>query len=156
MKKTAILILMLVTLTLSAFDIEKLPKYSTEYDKKVNPYKSLAVAMKKAKVSNKKILLLVGGNWCKWCGTLDNFLEDNEEIGKSFYGSFEVVRVYYGKGINKEAKSLLKQFPPLKATPHFYILDKNAKLLKSLGSANLERGYGYNRKKVVKFIKDNK
>jgi hypothetical protein len=34
--------------------------------------------------------------------------------------------------------------------------DKNAKLLKSLGSANLERGYGYNKKKVIKFIEDNK
>jgi hypothetical protein len=66
------------------------------------------------------------------------------------------MRVYYGKGINKEAQSLLKQFPPLKATPHFYILDKNAKLLKSLGSANLERGYGYNRKKIIKFIEENK
>ena len=156
MKKIVILLLVFVSVALNAFDIEKLPNYSTEYDKKVNPYKSLATAMQKVKDSDKKILLLVGGDWCKWCGTFDNFLEDKEKIAKSFYDSFEVVRVYYGKGINKEAQSLLKQFPPLEATPHFYILDKNAKLLKSLGSANLERGYGYNKKRVIKFIKDNK
>ena len=156
MKKKAILVLMFVTLTLSAFDMEKLPKYATEYDSKANPHRTLATLMKKAKKSDKKILLMVGGDWCKWCGTLDNFLEDNEKIASSFYGSFEVMRVYYGKGINKETQSLLKQFPPLKATPHFYILDKNAKLLKSLESANLERGYGYNRKKIIKFIEENR
>ena len=156
MKKIVILLLVFVSVALNASDIEKLPNYSTEYDKKVNPYKSLATAMQKVKDSDKKILLLVGGDWCKWCGTLENFLEDNKKIAKSFYDSFEVVRVYYGKGINKEAKSLLKQFPPLSATHHFYILDENAKLLKSLGSANLERGYGYNKKRVIKFIEDNK
>ena len=89
-----ILLLVFVSVALNASDIEKLPNYSTEYDKKVNPYISLATAMQKVKDSDKKILLLVGGDWCKWCGTLDNFLEDKEKIAKSFYDSFEVVRVY--------------------------------------------------------------
>ena len=101
MKKIVILLLVSIAVALNAFDIEKLPNYSTEYDKKVNPYKSLATAMQKVKDSDKKILLLVGGDWCKWCGTLDNFLEDKEKIAKSFYDSFEVVRVYYGKDTSK-------------------------------------------------------
>ena len=146
----------LLVLSVNAFDIDKLAKYSTVYDKNANPHKDLAIAMQKAKVSGKNVLLLVGGDWCKWCGTFDNFLEDNEKIGESFYNSFEVVRVYFGKGINKEAQSLLKQFPPLKATPHFYVLDKNAKLLKSIDSSPLERGYGYRKSKVVTFINANK
>ena len=151
-----IFISILIALNLSAIDINALKPYSINYDKKVNPHIDLANAMQKAKKSHKKILLLVGGDWCKWCGTFDNFLDDNEKIAKDFYNSFEVVRVYYGKGINDNAKSLLKQFPPLKATPHFYILTEDAKLLKSIDSTYLERGYGYNRHKVIDFINKNK
>jgi hypothetical protein len=49
MKKTIILLLVFVAVSLSAFEMEKLPKYSTEYDKKTNPYNSLATVIKKAK-----------------------------------------------------------------------------------------------------------
>ena len=107
-----------------ASKVSKLPAYSTKFNKNADPYKDLTMAMKKAKVSGKKILIMVGGDWCRWCGTFDNFLEDNDKIRESFYNSFEVLRVYYGKGINKKTQSFLKQFPKLKATPHFYILDK--------------------------------
>jgi len=147
------MLLMFVTIGLSSVDLEKLPTYSTTFNSKSNPHIDLEKALNKAKATNKNILLLVGGNWCKWCGTFDNFLDDHEKIAKDFYSSFEVVRVYYGNNISKNGKSLLKQFPPLKGTPHFYILNKNAKLLKSLSTTYFERGYGYNKKKVSKFIK---
>jgi thioredoxin-related protein len=136
--------------------LAQLPNSSVEYNPKANPHKDLSIAMQKAEKSGKKILMMVGGNWCKWCGTLDNFLEDQEKISKDFYSSFEVVRVYYGAGMNEQAKTLLKQFPPIAGTPHFYILNHDAKLLKSISTSYLERGYGYNKTKIKKFIKENK
>ena len=139
-----------------AFDVEKLSMQSTTYDKKRNPHEDLALSMAKAKKSGKKILMVVGGEWCKWCGQLDNFLDDHEAVAKEFYTSFEVLRVYYGKGITKEGQSLLMQFPVPKGTPHFYILDSKAKLLKSIDTGKLERGYSYHKKKFMTFIKDNK
>ncbi len=141
---------------LYAFDVEKLPIQSTSYDKKRNPHKDLAVSMEKAKKSGKKILMMVGGEWCKWCGQLDNFLDDHEAVAKDFYTSFEVLRVYYGKGISKEGKSLLTQFPAPKGTPHFYVLDSHAKLLKSVDTGKLERGYSYHKKKFIGFIKEHR
>jgi len=141
---------------LHAFDAEKLPIESTTYDTKRNPHTDLALSMEKAQVSGKKILMIVGGNWCKWCGQLDNFLDDHERVAEDFYTSFEVLRVYYGKGISTEGKSLLTQFPPPKGTPHFYVLDSKAKLLKSIDTSFLERGYSYNKKLFVQFIEQNK
>jgi len=132
------------------------PPIVVQYDKKINPYISLEKALVKVKKSDKNILLMVGGDWCKWCGQFENFLDDHPKIAEDFYTTFEVVRVYYGESINKEAQSLLKQFPPLKGTPHFYLLDSNAKLLKSIDTGYLERGYSYNRKKVKTFIEENK
>jgi hypothetical protein len=38
----------------------------------------------------------------------------------------------------------------------YYILNKDAKLLESIGTEYLERGYGYNRHKVKEFIKNKK
>jgi len=153
MQKIVLIIFLGACSVLYAFEWEKLPSYSVQYDKKINPYISLEKALVKVKKSDKKILLMVGGDWCKWCGQFENFLDDHYKIAEDFYTTFEVVRVYYGEGINKEAQSLLKQFPPLKGTPHFYLLDSDAKLLKSIDTGYLERGYSYHTKKVKDFIK---
>lgn len=156
MKLKVLFVSVLMALNLSAFDMDNLPTYSKVYDKEANAFKDLSSALEKAKKTDKKVLLIAGSDRCRWSGTLDNFLEDNENISKDFYTSFEVVRVYYGNGMNESAKSLLKQFPVLKGTPHFYLLDKDAKLLESIGTAYLERGYGYNKSKVKEFIKNKK
>jgi len=156
MHKILSILLLCSMVNVHAFDTVKLPIQSTSYDKTRNPHKDLALSMEKAKKSGKKILMVVGGEWCKWCGQLDNFLDDHEDVAKDFYTSFEVLRVYYGKGISKEGKSLLTQFPALKGTPHFYILDSKAKLLKSVDTGKLERGYSYDKKKFMKFIKEHR
>lgn len=132
--------------------VERLPEYSTVYRKNANPHEDLTKAMKRAKKKNKNILIIVGADWCKWSGTLDNLLDDHDDISKSMYETFEVVRIYYGKNMTKEAKTLLKQLPRFKGTPHFYVLDNKAKLLESLDTGTLERGYGYNRRKVSAWI----
>jgi len=161
MKKLySIFILIVLTSLVSAEEktpsLGTLPHYSTKFDPKANPNADLSIALKKAKTEKKNVLLVVGGNWCKWCGTFDNFLDDHKSVAKDFYTTFEVVRVYYGNGISKAGQKLLKQFPPLKGTPHFYILDSNAKLLESIDTAFLERGYGYNTKKVITWIAKHK
>ncbi len=156
MKKNIVMLLLCVTLGVYGFELDMLPTYSTHYDKQRNPHTDLSTAMQKAEKSGKKILMVVGGEWCKWCGQLDNFLDDHKKVAELFYGSFEVVRVYYGEGISAEGKSLLTQFPPPKGTPHFYLLDSKAKLLKSIDTGYLERGYSYNKKKFVAFVEENK
>ena len=133
-------------------DVNSLPSYSHSFNKESNSSSDLILALKKAKKEQKNILLIAGGNWCKWCGTMENFLEANPKLQKAFYTKFEVLRVYYGKGMNQTAKTLLKQYPKPKGTPHFYVLDKEAKLLHSLNTGTLERGYSYNKTKFEAFI----
>jgi len=156
MKKVIFIVSVILSILNAEFDFDKLPKYSTEYNPKASVNKSLAKALNVAKKRDKNILLIVGGDWCKWCGTFDNFLDDHPKVATKLFNSFEVVKVYYGKKISKESKEFLMQLPPLKGTPHFYILDKNAKLLKSVDTSFLERGYGYNRVKLIKWINKNK
>jgi thioredoxin-related protein len=141
---------------IGSIDKTTLPAYSVYFESNANPHKDLTLALKEAKKEKKKILLIVGGDWCKWCGILDDFLEKNKDIEKSLYTDYKVVRVYYGNGMNKDSKSLLSQFPPVKETPHFFVLDENAKLLHSQKTAVLEKGYGYHKDKFKRFLDKHK
>ena len=109
-------------------------------------------ALKNAKLEKKRVLIIAGGLWCQWCGSLNNFFEENSEIEKNFFRKFEVLKVYYGNGISEKGMKFLRQFPVLKGTPHFYVLNNNAKLLYSIDTTILESGYGYTRKKIKAFI----
>ena len=133
-------------------DVNALPSYSYSFNKESNASSDLILAIKKAKKEQKNILLIAGGNWCRWCGTMENFLEEHPKLQQAFYTKFEVLRVYYGKGMNQTAKKLLKTYPKPKGTPHFYVLDSQAKLLLSFNTKEIERGYGYNTTKFEAFI----
>jgi thioredoxin-related protein len=133
-------------------DLSTLPSYSVAFDKEANATEVLAEALKKATKEQKNILLIAGGDWCRWCGTMSNFLEEHPKLQQKFYTEFEVLRVYYGKGINPSAKALIGRYGKPKGTPHFYVLDNQAELLQSFGTKSLERGYGYNPTKFLEFI----
>jgi len=133
-------------------DKANLPKYSLIYDINANPNEDLIQALKKAKLEKKRVLIIAGGLWCKWCESLNNFFEENPKLEKDFFSKFEVVKVYYGNGISEKGMKFLRQFPVLKGTPHFYILNDDAKLLHSIDTTYLERGYSYSKVKLEKFI----
>ena len=151
MSKTGVFLLLLLYGVLQA----QIPAYSLSYNKSANPYKDLEKALKQAKKEHKKVLLIVGGDWCKWCGQLENFLDDHQNVKDELYKHFEVVKVYYARDMNKEAKSLLSQFPKVEETPFFYVLNDKAKLLNVAKSSSFERGFSYNTKKFLNFIKNN-
>jgi len=133
-------------------DVSTLPSYSVNFNKEANATANLAEAITKATKEQKNILLIAGGDWCKWCGTMSNFLEEHPKLQKEFYTQFEVIRVYYGKGINPSAKALILKYGKAKGTPHFYVLNSHGELLHSFVTKALERGYGYNRVKFLRFI----
>ena len=58
-------LMIIFTFGISGVDLDKLPSYSTTFDKKINPHVSLSKALDKVKKTNKNILLFVGGDWCR-------------------------------------------------------------------------------------------
>ena len=132
-------------------DVSTLPSYSTTFDKEVNATDNLKKAITKATKEQKNILLIAGGDWCRWCGTMTNFLEEHPQLQQELYTQFEVLRVYYGKGINLSGKALILKYGKPKGTPHFYVLNNQGELIHSFGTKALERGYGYNKAKFTEF-----
>jgi len=134
-------------------DVSILPSYSTTFDKEANATANLAEAIIKATKEQKNILLIAGGDWCRWCGTMSNFLEEHPTLQQELYTKFEVIRLYYGKGINSSAKALIKKYGKPKGTPYFYVLDSQGALLTPYRTKKLEQGYGYSKIKFSEFIK---
>lgn len=122
-----------------------------EFNPKKDPFKDVAAAVKEAGQTNKRILLDVGGEWCKWCHILDEFIEKNTEIKEYLHKHYVVLKVNYSEE-NKNEK-FLAQYPPIDGYPHFFVLEKNGKFLHSQNTALLEKEKSYDADKIMKFLK---
>src|SRR5690606_35522533 len=50
------------------------------YDETANPHQQLDAALGRAKRQHKRVLVVLGGDWCQWCLTLDNLFESDSEL----------------------------------------------------------------------------
>jgi len=122
-----------------------------KFDPSRNPEQDLKVAIEYAQKSNKRIILDVGGEWCIWCHRIDAFIESHKEIKEFLENHFIIVKVNYSKE-NKNEKFLSK-YPEIPGFPHFFVLDKNGKLLHSQDTGVLEKDKDYDEEKFMSFLK---
>ena len=123
-----------------------------KYDPSRNADQDLRDAIVEAKRTGRRILLEVGGDWCKWCHILDRFFEEHPEIVKLRDTGFLMVKINFSEeNLNEK---FLGRFPPVAGYPHFFILDSNGKVLHSQDTAKLEEGEGYNLKKFTTFLEE--
>ncbi len=151
--KTLILfLLMLVPVSYSLNQTDSSEYIPVEkFDPARDPEKDLLDAVKEAKRTNKRILLDIGGDWCIWCHYLDKFFEENKDVSEFMHKNYVVVKVNYSK--ENENKEFFAKFPEVDGYPHFFVLDKNGKLLHSQSTGELEKGRGHDREKVFSFLK---
>ena len=74
---------LLVVLLLLSNDIlaqDKTSIYHPEADAK----SEINAAVKKAVAEQKHVLLMIGGNWCKWCKIFDTFQHSNPSVDSAF------------------------------------------------------------------------
>lgn len=122
-----------------------------KFDDKRDPAHDLQRAIKEAKVSKRRILLDVGGEWCIWCRRLDSLFIKNPDLAEFLHTNFVVVKVHYDNQRNRNEK-FLSQYPKIPGYPHFFVLEENGKLLKSQDTGELEEGKGHSKEKVMAFL----
>lgn len=156
--KKILFILLLVVLPVAA--INSSPQKGNEKNKYVpvtvfdntrDSEKDLADAVVEAKRSNRRILLDVGGTWCIWCRKFDKFLEENKEVANYLNKNYVVVKINYDKEHKNE--KFLSKFPKVDGYPHFFVLNKSGKLIRSQNTGELEAGDSHDKDKVMKFLK---
>ena len=121
-----------------------------KFDPARNPFDDLKSAIELAKDNNKRIILDVGGEWCIWCHRIDAFMRSTKEINSLLEKYYLVVKINYSKE-NKNEK-FLSQYPKIEGYPHFFVLNKDGKLLHSQNTGELEKDKDYDKEKFIDFL----
>jgi thiol:disulfide interchange protein len=122
---------------------------NTSYDWRANPYRDLERAIEQASAQNKRILVVVGGNWCGWCEVLDRFLARDAETRVAFERSFVVLKVNMSP--QNENAAFLSGFPESRGYPDFFVLESNGAYLGRQRTDVLEGERDYDRARMVAF-----
>ena len=123
----------------------------TPYDAAANPFTALKHAEREAHKSGKRILVMAGGDWCRWCVALASFISHTPEVKNALHRNFAIVEVYYGeKNFNTAFFSTL---PRAYGYPMFWVLSSNGKLIQAVDTSTLEDGVdSYDKNKFMRFI----
>ena len=149
--KNIALLFFLFFVSLQPVFSEQLPEYSLKYDPKRDAFQDGRDAIKLAKETNRRILIEVGGDWCKWCHVLESFLNKNSGIKKQLQQTFVFLKVNVSEENYNEA--FLKVFPRPLGYPHMYVTEKNGKLLLSKDTADFFVNRKYSAKQFKAFFK---
>jgi thioredoxin-related protein len=130
------------------------------FNEQANANLDIQRAIERATLTNKKILLVFGANWCKWCKALHKFVETDEEINHVFHQTFEVVWIDVGRR-DKNMKIDERYGSPASSggIPVFVILDSKGTFLTTQKIDFFEelqeedQPVGYDREKFINFIK---
>lgn len=133
---------------ISLFAQSKMPSH--KFDPNRDPNTDLKAAIDMVKSSNKRIILDVGGEWCIWCHRIDAFMDSTKEVKEYIDKHYVIVKINFSKE-NKNEK-FLSAYPEIQGYPHFFVLDKNGKLLHSQNTGDLEKDKGYDKDKFLSFL----
>lgn len=130
---------------------EQLPVYSIAYDSNRNALQDGRDAVKLAKATNRRILIELGGDWCKWCHKLDRYLNKNPNIKKQLHQTFVLLKVNVSD--ENDNHEFLKVFPRASGYPYMYVTEKNGKLLLSKSMTQFFVDGNYSAKRFSSFFK---
>jgi len=122
-----------------------------DYDTLGDPVQDLKLTVLRAEKEGKRILLEVGGDWCRWCHILDNFIHDHKSVAAGLGDNFIIMKVNYSMENKNEA--FLKDYPEIPGYPHLFVLEKDGKFLHSQGTAVLEKDASYSEDAILSFVK---
>ncbi len=143
------LFLVLIVISNSQAQNAKVNLYHPQKDANKQIDSALIVASKEGK----HVLLQLGGNWCPWCIMLHKFYAQEAQIDSALNANYIVEYINYSKE-NKNPDVLKRlEYPQRFGFPVLVILDSSGKRLHTQNSAYLEEGKGYNKAKVLEFLK---
>ncbi len=126
------------------------------YDPSLDGLRQLQTAAQRATDDGKRVLVIVGGNWCKWCRALDALMTEDAGL-KEELSRFVILHLNYSKE-NKNPAAMAKIGNPDKlGFPSFVILSPALKVLRAQASGVFETGDpqrpGHDPAKLVAFLK---
>jgi thiol-disulfide isomerase/thioredoxin len=127
------------------------------YDPAANGWKQVQAAAATAAGSGKRVLVVVGGNWCPWCRALDRLMNQDAALGAEVAAHYELVHLNYSKE-NKNPEAMARLGSPDKlGFPSFVVLSPQLKVLHLQESGVFETGDktkpGHDPARLIVFLK---
>lgn len=121
------------------------------YDPGADPFEQYQQAIAQAHAQNKLVLIVAGGDWCRWCHVLNRFVARNNDVAAALNDTFVVVKVYVGDENFNEF--FFSQLPEARGAPHFWIVSPERNVLASQSTGAFEHGRsGYDKQEFLHFI----
>jgi thiol:disulfide interchange protein len=120
------------------------------FDPNRNADADIQAAIAEAQRTGKRIILDVGGDWCPYCHQMDKFFLEQPAIRELRDRNFVTVAIYYGR--DKKNSEALSRYSKVLGVPHFFVLDRNGKLLHSQHMLDLRLGGSYDPPKMKQFF----
>ncbi|MEI8031320.1 MAG: thioredoxin family protein [Comamonadaceae bacterium] len=89
-----------------------------------------------AKVTGRRVLVDVGGQWCGWCRKLDRFIASQPQVKTLIASHYVWLKVNYSAK-NRNA-AVLSRWPKVRGFPYLLVLEPDGKLLHAQGVGGLE------------------
>ena len=141
----------LLLVTASAHAAATNPTEGLGYDPGADPFEQYQSAVAQAAAQNKLVLVIAGGDWCRWCHVLNRFVTKNSDVEIALHDTFVVMKVYVGDENYNE--DFFSQLPQARGAPHFWIVSPDRNVLASQSTGTFERGRnGYNKQEFLHFI----
>lgn len=125
-------------------------KPSLGYDPKRDPARDLEVLVAQAQHENRRIILVIGGEWCGWCHVLNSFIAQDADLRELWSRNFLTLKVNFSH--ENENNDFLGRYPAIEGYPHLFVLEKDGRLLHSQRTDELESGRSYSRTKMEEFL----
>lgn len=129
---------------------DKYPLYSTQYSSARDPFVDGKAAIELATKTQRRILIEVGGDWCKWCHILDKFIKSDSEIEQALHKTFVVLKVNVSDENSNE--KFLSSFPKALGYPHMYVTESDGRVVKSQDTAEFLVNLKYSKQKFMIFL----
>jgi thioredoxin-related protein len=121
------------------------------YDPQADPFDQYHAAIEQAKTEHKRVLIIAGGDWCRWCYALDRFIARNDDVNHALHDAFVVMKVYVGDENFNEF--FFSQLPEARGAPHFWIVAPDRNVLASQSTGSFEQGRsGYDKTAFMGFV----
>ena len=156
MKKHLFLLILLLPVTVQSGEHAdyiapvSLPDYSKTYDPERDPFKDSINALKNAKETQRRVLIEVGGDWCKWCNVLEKFINTTPSVHKQLHENFVVLKVNFSDENNN--KLFLKDMPKLIGYPQVFITENDGSIIYAGNIVQLLENGKYSKKRFNNFL----
>ena len=137
--------------SLSGPDTLQTPVYSQVYDPARDPFADGNAALALARMTGRRVLIEVGGEWCTWCHVIDSFLKEHPDVYAALQANFVVLKVNVSD--ENDNHEFMAGLPKSLGYPHFYITENDGSIIQSQDTAKLLEDGHYSRVRFMNFIK---